>query len=175
MHNNYLYHHGIKGQKWGVRRFQNEDGSLTTVGRARRTSDMSNEELAEVVRRRNLENQYDRATGNDIDRTKVKMEKTKKILDASSNVINQTKSALSKSSNSIPKVDLSKMTDKQMRDIINRFNLEQQYLSVITKQNPQQISKGQQYLNNILDVSGSALAIGGSALGIALAIKELKG
>jgi hypothetical protein len=28
-----LYHHGIKGQKWGTRRFQNEDGSLTTLGR----------------------------------------------------------------------------------------------------------------------------------------------
>lgn len=28
----YLYHHGILGQKWGIRRYQNEDGSLTVEG-----------------------------------------------------------------------------------------------------------------------------------------------
>ena len=30
-----LYHHGIKGQKWGIRRYQNEDGSLTAEGKQR--------------------------------------------------------------------------------------------------------------------------------------------
>ena len=30
-----LYHHGIKGQKWGVRRFENPDGTLTAAGKAR--------------------------------------------------------------------------------------------------------------------------------------------
>lgn len=32
---NELYHHGIKGQKWGIRRYQNEDGSLTAAGKKR--------------------------------------------------------------------------------------------------------------------------------------------
>ena len=33
--NNKLQHHGVKGQKWGVRRYQNKDGSLTPEGRKR--------------------------------------------------------------------------------------------------------------------------------------------
>lgn len=32
---NELYHHGVKGQKWGVRRYQNSDGSRTNVGKSR--------------------------------------------------------------------------------------------------------------------------------------------
>lgn len=36
-----LYHHGILGQKWGVRRYQNRDGSLTAAGRKRLAKDVS--------------------------------------------------------------------------------------------------------------------------------------
>lgn len=60
-----LYHHGIKGQEWGVRRFQNPDGSLTPEGRRRYSQNFYNElktatkgrlsgkdeEVAEIARR----------------------------------------------------------------------------------------------------------------------------
>lgn len=35
MNINELYHHGIKGMRWGIRRYQNKDGSLTAAGRKR--------------------------------------------------------------------------------------------------------------------------------------------
>ena len=35
MRDNELYHHGIKGQKWGIRRYQNKDGTLTNAGKKR--------------------------------------------------------------------------------------------------------------------------------------------
>lgn len=36
MQNDYLVHHGILGQRWGIRRYQNPDGSLTPAGQKRR-------------------------------------------------------------------------------------------------------------------------------------------
>lgn len=42
---NDVHHHGIKGQKWGIRRYQNPDGTLTNEGRARYTKGDAEHEL----------------------------------------------------------------------------------------------------------------------------------
>lgn len=44
---NYLAHHGILGQKWGIRRYQNENGSLTKEGKQRYREEKYNQYLSE--------------------------------------------------------------------------------------------------------------------------------
>lgn len=38
-----IYHYGVKGQKWGVRRYQNKDGTLTNLGKSRKNTDAIND------------------------------------------------------------------------------------------------------------------------------------
>ena len=64
------------------------------------------------------------------------------------------------------------MSDQEMRNRINRELLERQYNDMFA---PEKVSKGKSYALKTLDVAGTVLGIGSSALGIALAIKELKG
>lgn len=47
----YLAHHGIKGMKWGIRRYQNEDGSLTPEGKRKYSYMGSNNSDSSVTRK----------------------------------------------------------------------------------------------------------------------------
>ena len=84
----YLAHYGIKGQKWGVRRFQNEDGSLTSDGKKRLTlyqqmthgkkEHIRNKALAENKERQYVQEQYHK----DWDKEAKRIQKMKKEYDA---------------------------------------------------------------------------------------------
>lgn len=49
MDNNELQHHGIIGMKWGVRHYQNKDGSLTAAGKRRASTDKANARAKKIV------------------------------------------------------------------------------------------------------------------------------
>ena len=177
MENNELRHYGIKGMKWGVRRFQNEDGSYTEAGKRRakqqqKAESMSDEELASRVKRLTMEKTYNKLSKES--EPKSKLEKTKDVVDSASSLANRLKEADRKAISSQPKqrMNLSKMTDAEMRERINRELLERQYNDLFAQ--PDSVSKGRQYVSKIIDTAGTTLTIAGSALSIALAIKQLK-
>lgn len=161
---NELRHFGIKGMKWGVRRYQNKDGSLTTAGQKRYERDQ---------RENAGKKKGNRVAQADPKRwVKEDMERSKRLTDASSTMVNDLKNINKSQGKRRKNLDLSSMSDKELRDQINRAYLEKQYNDLF---NPKEVSKGRQIVGNVLETGGSVLAVTGSALGIALAIKELRG
>ena len=171
MNQNELYHFGVKGMKWGERRYQNKDGSLTVAGQRRYDRDVAANAKRKKDKRLPEEGLKDPKRW-----AREDNERTKGLVDATSRLNNDLKNAnresLNRAKNNRPKMDLSNMTDKEMRDQINRAILERQYNDMFA---PQKVSKGREFVSDALEIAGSTLAITSSALGIALAIKDLKG
>lgn len=86
MDKNVMQHHGIKGQKWGIRRFQNADGSLTAAGKQRvseikkRTDSknrgtLTNAQLKAKIERLQMEKQLRELTNQEVNSGKVYAQK----------------------------------------------------------------------------------------------------
>lgn len=82
MEYNELYHYGVKGMKWGVRRYQNKDGTLTVDGKVRGTSLNKKFKDAEQNVRKQLTNNYTVFNKQQIDILSVKVRSGLDDLDA---------------------------------------------------------------------------------------------
>lgn len=168
MEYNELTHWGVKGMKWGVRRYQNKDGSLTPAGQKRYERDQR-ENAGKKKGNRVGAADPGRWVREDMERTKSLTDNTNQL---TRNLRTANDNAMRRQQRNIKKMDLSKMTDKEMRDQINRALLERQYEQVF---NPPTVSRGREYAGRVLEVAGDVLAVTGSALAIALSIKQLRG
>ena len=171
MNNEILVHYGIKGQKWGIRRYQNADGSLTdagrkhyNVGKARGSNNYpSEDEMQRVIKRKSLEKAYDKAVD-------------KKDFNAYSNALNDAANRTSTTTSNmrnarneykkskLPPVDTSKMTNRELQEAVTRMNLEDNYTRLtqnreLAKQGKDWVDVAIDSLDEVADVAKIAASI----------------
>lgn len=161
---NELQHHGIKGQKWGVRRYQNKDGSLTAEGR-KKYGDKDNfeKQYPEDVKKKM------KKTKSGVDKGKEYVEKAQK--DAEEGRQKTNRKAKQATEDAV-RERAYKMTDQELRAAVNRLNMEERYTQVMKER--EYVEVGKSRAEKFMDYSLTALNVAGTALGIAIAIKELK-
>lgn len=167
-----LTHHGIKGQKWGVRRYQNADGSLTMAGKARYTinerkkslatvSTMSDDELRSSINRMNLEKQYISTTEENIRNSKQMLNKSLRTIGnvaigtaitlGSAYVVKQL---LTNQNNAKKAAEVIKnMTSDELEDKLNRLKKEKEYANLVNDA----FNNSNSFMNNALTISAKTV------------------
>lgn len=161
----YLSHHGIPNQKWGQRRYQNKDGSLTPLGRIR----YGKAAKAALDKQQKLQSKrFDKANSTHNPKyyeMSKKEEKLYKKYEDSITKLEQDKKIQEDKQNQnkieTPKPDptpdkpktVKEMTTEELQEKVNRLRLEQQYSQL----QPQQISRGKKIMNTISDKAANVV------------------
>lgn len=137
----FLYHYGIKGMKWGVRRYQNKDGTLTEAGKRRAAK---------------LSKSYENLTGNKLSSNQSSNNKTKVV----ATVSNGKATIKTNSGRSI-----SEMTDDELREYTNRINLESNYRTAVNNYNSKNKGVGKTVVDLLGDVAVNSIKQGATNVG----------
>ena len=149
MYSDELSHHGILGQRWGIRRYQKKDGSLTPAGLKRYGSEANFKKIqrAEATAKKEAEKAKYRA------KTEAEIAKINKKykINKPDEKKEETKA---KEGSSKPKAkSINEMTDDEIRARINRIQLENQLKSLT----PVQQTKGQKFVKMVSDAAAPAI------------------
>ena len=144
-----LWHHGIMGMKWGIRRYQNPDGSLTIAGKIR-YGNKNRLEASVNKKAAKLQRKYNDLTGKSIRQNNAAKDKTKEEAGK--------KDSKFKS--------ISEMSSEELQAAINRINLEKIYLQAMESVNPRKVNLGQKFIYSFKDQAVNSISKGAAeALG----------
>lgn len=144
MEDNVLVHHGIKGQKWYVRRYQNKDGSLTPLGKRRALKIQDGYTKLSNGSKHKYEN-GDLTYKGRKKALRYKEEYAKVTVTGGKQL--RKFASVKKSSETTKPKNISEMSDDEIRSKINRIKLENELRSLT----PKHISTGQKFVNAVKD------------------------
>lgn len=147
-----IVHSGIRGMRWGVRRYQNPDGTLTPAGKKRYAKDLAKVREQEKI----LKNkQATKAKLDALEARKKAVAEGRRELEGESKASKKSKSE----PDSKPKKrSIKDMSDEELQATIDRLNLEQKYKEAISPKNEKKSSKGKEFIGYVLSTSGKNLA-----------------
>ena len=163
-----LQHHGIKGQKWGVRRYQNEDGSLTNAGKKRYGTQENFEKQYPIDKKKSDINSIN--SGKEAARNAKEVNRNLKEIEREKSSKKQKQ--VNKQIEEAARDNARRMSDQELRDAVNRLNMEENYTRMMSNRN--YVDVGESAASKFMDKATKALVVTEAALSIALIVRQLK-